>query len=205
MTSLAAFVGTTFALAMLPGVGQAVMTRQTLTGGRRPALMSTLGTGVGLLLWSLAAAAGLSAVVLANDAALTVLRYGGGVLLVALGLRTLLRRRDGSACAPPPKAPVPSSTGSFLTGLATNLGNAKAGIFAVVLLPQFIPAGADPFRTTAELGLVWAMVTMTWYVLFTWLVDRGQQLLATPHARARLALVSGVTLIAVGASVAAGL
>ena len=205
MTSLAAFVGTAFALAMLPGVGQAVMTRQILTGGRRPALMSTLGTGVGLLLWSLAAAAGLSAVVLTNPAALTVLRYGGGVLLVALGLRTLLRRHEGAASAPPPESPAPSSTGSFLTGLATNLGNPKAGIFAVVLLPQFIPAGADPFWTTAKLGLVWALVTMTWYLLFTWLIDRGQQLLATPRARARLALVSGVALIAVGASVAAGL
>jgi threonine/homoserine/homoserine lactone efflux protein len=189
---------------MLPGVGQAVMTRQILTSGRRPALMSTLGTGVGLLLWSLAAAAGLSAVVLANPAALTVLRCGGGVLLVALGLRTLLRRHEG-ASPPPSESPAPSSTGSFLMGLATNLGNPKAGIFAVVLLPQFIPAGADPFWTTAKLGLVWAMVTMTWYVLFTWLIDRGQQLLATPRARARLALFSGVALIAVGASVAVGL
>jgi len=49
------------------------------------------------------------------------------------------------------------------------------------------------------------MVTMTWYVLFTWLVDRGQQLLTTPRAHARLAIASGVALVSVGVSVAAGL
>jgi threonine/homoserine/homoserine lactone efflux protein len=205
MTSLPAFVGTTFLLALLPGVGQAVMTRQILTNGRRPALMSTLGTGVGLILWSLAAAAGLSAVVLANPGALTVLRYGGGLFLMALGIRTLLRRPSDPALAQLPASHAPSSVGSFLTGLATNLSNPKAGIFAVVLLPQFIPAGADQLWTTSRLGLIWATVTMAWYVLYTWLIDRGQQLLATPRARAGLAIASGVALISVGASVAAGL
>jgi threonine/homoserine/homoserine lactone efflux protein len=205
MTSLPAFIGTTFLLSMLPGVGQALMTRQVLTSGRRPALMSTAGTGIGLILWSLAAAAGLSALILANPGALTVLRYSGGLLLVILGIRTLLRRSAAPASSPDAASAAPSSIGSFLTGLATNLSNPKAGVFAIVLLPQFIPAGADPFWTTVKLGLVWAMVTMTWYVLFTWLIDRGQQLLTTPRAQARLAIASGVALVSIGVSVAAGL
>lgn len=136
---------------------------------------------------------------------LTVLRHGGGLLLVALCLRTLLQRVGDHASPLPAESPAPSSIGPFLTGLATNLGNPKAGIFAVVLLPQFIAAGADPFWTTTALGLVWATVTMAWYALFIWLLERGRQLLATPRAGARLALGSGVALISVGVSVAAGL
>ena len=82
MTHLASFVATTFLLAMLPGVGQALMTKQALEGGRRQALASALGTAMGLLTWSTLAAAGLSTVVLSNPTAFTALRVLGGVVLV---------------------------------------------------------------------------------------------------------------------------
>jgi threonine/homoserine/homoserine lactone efflux protein len=205
MSTLLAFAGTTFLLAMLPGVGQAVMTQQVLTYGRRPALMSSLGTGAGLVLWSVAAAVGLSSLLRANPDALTAVRYGGGLILVALGLRTVLRRQHHPAPAPLEPSQAPSSLGSFMAGLATNLGNPKAGIFAAVLLPQFVPAGSDPLWTTTGLGLVWATVTVAWYALFTWLVDRGQHLLTNPKAHRRLAITSGAALISVGVSVAIGL
>ena len=42
--NLLAFVTTTWLLAMLPGVGQAIMLRQVLVRGRRAAMMSNLGT-----------------------------------------------------------------------------------------------------------------------------------------------------------------
>jgi len=61
MTTLTTFVITTWLLAMLPGVGQALMLRQTLEQGRGAAFMTVLGTSVGLVIWSVAAAAGLSA------------------------------------------------------------------------------------------------------------------------------------------------
>lgn len=205
MTRLLPFIATTFLLAMLPGVGQALMSRQVLTYGRGPALLTTAGTGAGLLLWSILGAAGLSAVVLDHPRALTLLRYGGGLLLVLLGVRTLARRAEPGH----PEASHPEAgrgrLGSFVLGLATNVGNPKAGLFAVVLLPQFVPDGADLFWTTAGLGLLWAVVTVTWYVIFTWLVARGQQVLATPRSRRLLDVASGGALVVVGLVVATGL
>lgn len=53
-THLPVFVATTWLLAMLPGAGQALMLRQTLTGGRRPAWASIAGTCTGLLIWTTA-------------------------------------------------------------------------------------------------------------------------------------------------------
>ncbi|HQH08854.1 MAG TPA: hypothetical protein PK428_13680, partial [Phycicoccus sp.] len=74
MAHLLPFIGTTFLLAMLPGVGQALMTKQALDGGHRPALASALGTALGLLCWSSLAGAGLSAVLLGNPSAFLALR-----------------------------------------------------------------------------------------------------------------------------------
>src|SRR5688500_15598812 len=127
-THLAAFVITTWLLAMLPGAGQALMVRQTLQGGLRAAWAGIAGTSTGLLIWTTAAAAGLSAAVLANPAAYTVIRAVGGGVLAVLGVSTLLSLRRKT---PPTAEAAPARWGGFLAGLATNLGNPKAGVFAI--------------------------------------------------------------------------
>jgi len=201
--NLLTFVITTWLLAMLPGVGQALMLRQTLIHGRAVAWATIAGTSAGLVLWSLAAAGGLSAVLLANDAAYTILRLAGGFFLAFVGVRSLL-------AAPPPVAEPtsdeerPGLRQAFAAGLATNLGNPKAGVFALSLLPQFIPATGAAFLTTVGLGLVWAVVTGAWYLVFVWLVRRSRSLIAAPGAQRTVQRGTGVVLVALGATVALG-
>ncbi|GHJ43363.1 lysine transporter LysE [Catellatospora sp. TT07R-123] len=205
-THLPLFIGTTWLLAMLPGAGQALMLRQTLHGGPRTAWASIAGTCTGLLAWSTAAAAGLSAVLLANPHAYAALRIGGGVVLAGLGVTTLLsayRKRS-----PQPTADTdprrPGYGRAYLAGLATNLGNPKAGVFAISLLPQFLTADGPVFLSSVALGALWALVTAAWYVVFTWAVNRGRVFAARPAVQRRLQLLTGGTLLCLGAAVAAG-
>ena len=196
------FVVTTWLLAMLPGAGQALMLRQTLAGGRRLAWVSIAGTGTGLLLWTTAAAAGLSAVLLANPHAYTALRVLGGVVLAVLGIATLRSVRRTAAVTA--GAPALGYRKAFLAGLATNLGNPKAGVFAISLLPQFLTADGPVFLSSVALGALWAVVTAGWYVVFTWAVDRGRTLVTRPAVHRRLQLLTGCTLLCLGVAVAAG-
>ena len=78
---LPVFLVTTWLLAMLPGASQALMIRQTLYGGLRVARASIAGIATGLLFWSTAAAAGLSAVLLADPRVYTGVRVVGGLVL----------------------------------------------------------------------------------------------------------------------------
>lgn len=84
-----AFVVTAWLLAMLPGVGQALILRQTLTRGMGAARASIAGTVSGILVWSTLAVVGLSAVLMANPAAYLALRIGGGLVLGYLGISSL--------------------------------------------------------------------------------------------------------------------
>ena len=140
-THLPVFVITTWLLAMLPGAGQALMVRQTLEGGSRLARATIAGNATGLVIWSTAAAAGLSAVLLANPGAYAVVRIAGGIVLIALGISTLRAARPTST-APAEFATTrqPSWWSAYSAGLGTNLGNPKAGVFAVSVLPQFVTA-----------------------------------------------------------------
>ncbi|MFE9689326.1 LysE family translocator [Micromonospora sp. NPDC005806] len=204
-THLPVFVATTWLLAMLPGAGQALMLRQTLDGGRRRAWASIAGTCSGLLIWTTAAAAGLSAVLLANPHAYAAVRVAGGALLTVLGVTTLLSLRRPATIAP--GRTVAARAGrwrAYAAGLATNLGNPKAGVFAVSLLPQFLTTDGPVFLSSLALGALWAAVTGCWYLLFTWAVDRGRALVSTPAVHRRLQLVTGCALLCIGAGVAAG-
>ncbi|GAA1862089.1 LysE family translocator [Asanoa iriomotensis] len=201
-THLPVFVVTTFLLAMLPGAGQALMLRQTLDGGRRRAWASIGGTCTGLVIWTTAAAAGLSAVLLANPHAYAAVRIAGGALLAALGVSTLAGLRK-----PPGPAPAPSGSSygrAYAAGLATNLGNPKAGVFAISLLPQFLTDDGPVLISSVGLGVLWAAVTGAWYVIFTWAVDRGRVLVSRPATHRRLQVVTGCTLLGIGAAVALG-
>lgn len=198
------FVLTTWLLAMLPGAGQALMLRQTLHGGLRTAWASVAGTCLGLLVWTTAAASGLSAVLLANPGVYTALRVVGGVVLAGLGVATLWGQRRRRAARAERPAPRPGLRGAFLTGLATNLGNPKAGVFALSLLPQFLPPGGPVLAPSLLLGAVWAAVVASWYLLFTWAVNRGRALMSRPAVQRRVQLATGGILIVLGAAVAAG-
>ncbi|MEU8435915.1 LysE family translocator [Streptomyces sp. NPDC029216] len=202
-TQLPLFVLTTWLLAMLPGAGQAMMMRQTLEGGLNAARATIVGNAVGLLVWSLSAAAGLSTLLLTNPGFYTVVRIAGGLVLVVLGINTLRTQRGGPT-PPGPDGPRRRSWGAFGTGLATNLGNPKAGVFAVSVLPQFVTAHGPAFASIALLGAVWAFVNACWYLLFTWGVSRGRALMTRPAVQRGLRVVTGLVLLALGAAVAAG-
>jgi threonine/homoserine/homoserine lactone efflux protein len=202
-THLPLFVVTTFLLAMLPGAGQALILRQTLLGGRRAAWAGIAGTGTGLLIWTAAAAAGLSGVLLANPHAYALIRIIGGAVLAVLGVTTLLalRRRPPAADAAPPTG----RRSGYGLGLATNLGNPKAGVFAISLLPQFVTPDGPVFLSSLALGVLWAAVTACWYVLFTYAVHRGRTLISRPSIHRALQAATGCVLLGLGAAVAAGI
>ncbi|MER7789612.1 LysE family translocator [Streptomyces sp. NPDC097640] len=206
-THVPVFIATTLLLAMLPGASTAMMIRQVLEGGQRTVRGTLAGNATGFLLWSTAAAAGLSAVLLASPRAYAVLRIAGGIVLMILGvntLRTALTAASTSTRPPREDGRRTGFAGGYLTGLSTNLGNPKAGVFAVSVLPQFVTAKGPVFLSTVALGALWALVSASWYLLLTWAVGRGRALVSRPTVLRGLSVTTGVVLLGLGAAVAAG-
>lgn len=206
-THVPVFIATTLLLAMLPGASAALMIRQVLENGHRTLHGTLAGNATGFVLWSTAAAAGLSAVLLASPTAYAALRVAGGIVLVYLGVKTL-RTTLNTTVSTSPTDEGERSTGfasGYLTGLSTNLGNPKAGVFAISVLPQFVTAKGPVFLSTVALGVVWALVSASWYMVLTWAVRRGRDLVSKPTVLRGLSMTTGVVLLALGAAVAAGL
>jgi threonine/homoserine/homoserine lactone efflux protein len=101
LSTFLAFLAAVTLLAMVPGPSTALVLRQTLRGGRRAAFATTLGNGTGLLLWSVAAAFGLSTLVAASQTAYDAIKLLGTVVLVGLGVQTLWHARSSTAFGVP--------------------------------------------------------------------------------------------------------
>jgi threonine/homoserine/homoserine lactone efflux protein len=198
---LLAFAGACVLVAMVPGVSTAIILRQTLRAGRGSGLAATLGNETGILLWGLAAAFGLSALLVASQLAYDVMRVIGAVVLVVMGAQSLWQARKGAA-PPPEVATVAGWRGSYLAGVGTCLANPKAAVFMIAFYPQFVPAHMPLFATTAVLAALQVVLETGFYLALAAGVARAGGWLRRPRIRARLEAVSGTVLVGLGLRVA---
>ncbi|MEU6573271.1 LysE family translocator [Streptomyces sp. NPDC046805] len=201
LTSFAAFVGAAFLIAMVPGPSTAVILRRAVVNGRGTGMATVLGNECGVLLWGLAAAFGLSAVLLASQVAYDAMRIFGAAVLVWMGARALWQaRRSGGTGTDEEaeEAPAVSRRRACRQGLVTNFANPKAGVFAVSFLPQFVPHGAPVLPMLIAFSVIWAVVDLIWYVPLVWLAGRARGLLRRQSVRRRMEQISGTVLVALG-------
>ncbi len=193
---LTAFVTTIALLAVLPGANNAVITRQTLAGGRRSGLLAVAGSSAGILLWAVAAALGLSALLLANPGTYLIIRLAGAAVLCLLGIQSL--------CATRRPDRTPAARHNFTAGIAASLGNPKAGVVALSLIPQFVTPHGPVLASSIMLGAIWATISGTWFSLYVHLIDHGRTRLTRPAVQKLLHTATGLTMIALGVAVAVG-
>jgi len=66
---------------MIPGQGVAMVLRQSIIGGPKAAFLSSLGNCLGILIWSVSSAIGLSAIFTRSDTAYSILKWSGVLFL----------------------------------------------------------------------------------------------------------------------------
>lgn len=156
--TLLLFAAASLILALTPGPNWVYLLSRTLCQGRRAGLVSWGGTTFGFTFHMVAAAIGLSALLLAVPYAYDAVRLAGAGYLLWLAYATL-RGAAGSAFAPLVLPAVPDGV-LFRQGLLSSVLNPKVALFYLALLPQFIdPARGSVLVQSVALGLVQILVT----------------------------------------------
>ena len=161
-------------LVLTPGPNMLYLVSRSVTQGRRAGLVSLIGTGLGFLVYLLAAAAGIAAVFAAVPIAYTTLKIVGAGYLLYLAWSVL---RPGAApvfqVRELPHDPARRLIGM---GLLTNLLNPKIAVLYVSLLPQFV----DPDRgSVAAQSLILGSIQIAIAVTVNALIVIGAGGLAT--------------------------
>jgi threonine/homoserine/homoserine lactone efflux protein len=203
--SLAAFLGIAILVIVTPGPDTALTIRNTLGGGRRGGVGTALGVATGQAIWTVAASAGVTALLVASASAFAALRLAGAAYLGWLGAQALwaaCRDADATthAATGDPVARAPRV--AFRQGVLSNLGNPKMAVFFTSLLPQFAPSGAASFSALLGLGLLFCSMTLLWLAAYAVVISRVGDVLHRLGLRRVLEAGTGLALLALGARLA---
>jgi threonine/homoserine/homoserine lactone efflux protein len=194
---LTAFLAAAVVLAAIPGPGMLYVLARTLAHGRGAGLRSTLGTAAGGLGHVVAAAVGLSALLMTSAVAFGAVKYAGAAYLIWLGIRTLAGSRE-------PEVHAGGGSPAFRQGMLTELLNPKTALFFLTFLPQFVQPERGPVAPQLlALGCVSVALNSGADLVVAALGGRIRTALS-PRWWRRQRLASGCTLIALGGFAAAG-
>jgi threonine/homoserine/homoserine lactone efflux protein len=202
--TLGAYLAAAAALVAAPGPGQALVMARTLQGDLRAGLLTSVGLNLGTVVHTVAAALGLSALLLASAMAFTLVKLVGAVYLVFLGARMLVRslraRRVAETQDPEPAAPRVQSSRLLFHGALTGVLNPKVALFFLAFLPQFVrPERGAVFAQFAVLGLVLATLGVMGDSIVAVIASRTGRRMSAGVWRERL---TGGVLIALGVRLA---
>ncbi|WP_048648167.1 LysE family translocator [Nitratireductor soli] len=152
-----------------PGPTTLTIAGTSMAHGRRFGLALAAGVLSGSLMWSLAAALGLGALMLASGWAFTAMRYFGACYLLYLAYKSA-RSALTPGQAKPRQIAVPTLRSAYAKGLALHLTNPKAILFFGALYSLGLPPGAPGSALAVvivAIGLQSACVFFGYAVLFS--------------------------------------
>lgn len=203
-SQLVAFVLASILFIQVPGPSLLFTLGRALTVGRRDALLSAVGNGVGVFGQIVALAIGLGALVAASATAFTVLKLAGAAYVVYLGVQAIRHRGQARLALDLRGKPRSASAwGSIRTGIVVGVTNPKTLVFFAAFLPQFIDASVPAAPQLLLLGGVFCAMAIVSDGCWVVAASRARDWFAgKPQRLDHLGTAGGAMMIGLGATLA---
>jgi len=159
-------MGAALVLLLIPGPAVLYITARSASQGRMAGLVSVLAIETANFLQAVAAALGLSAILLSSALAFDIVKYLGAAYLIYLGIQKILNSNNNSEEG---VVKQESLSRIYWQGFAVNILNPKTALFFFAFLPQFVdPAKGNVIAQNMLLGAVFvgmAIITDSMYAL----------------------------------------
>jgi threonine/homoserine/homoserine lactone efflux protein len=151
---------------------------------------------VGDVIWPFLAILGVTWIVSVFSGFMTVLRIVASLTFIAMG--ALIIRNADKTIASDSRLTRPGMWAGFLAGLAVIMGNPKAILFYMGVLPGFFDLTALTWPDIAAICVLSMLVPLVGNLALGLFIDRARRLLTSPRALRRTNLTAGALLVAVG-------
>ena len=158
------FILSSILLNLTPGSDIIYVICRSLSGGRKIGVISAIGICTGILLHTMLAALGLSAILASSAAAFNIMKILGSAYLIIMGIKALIQKN--SILDLDKTETVISPMKTFREGVLTNALNPKVALFFLAFLPQFVSPdntfGPLPFMllgfTFFTTSIIWCLI-----------------------------------------------
>lgn len=193
------FTLTALAFIMMPGPDFAFITKTTLASGYRAGQATACGIASGLIVHTLAAVLGLSALIAQSAFLFNLMKYAGAAYLFYIGIQSITAKKS----VPPatlPKEPIAlkSYKKYFCGGFFVNVMNPKAILFNMTFLPQFVIAAKPVIPQLFLLGFISVTTALVWFMLLARFMNSIRTFFTNEKVQFHLQKVTGILLISFG-------
>lgn len=195
------FSSALFIAAASPGPGIAAIVARVLGRGPKGAAALSAGIILGDLVWLTFAVLGLAALAQTFHGIFLAVKYAGAVYLLYLAYKLWTAPVSVQEVRANEKAEHPAKL--LLGGLALTLGNPKAIVFYLALLPTFLDLTRITVLGYLELALATMLVLTVVFAGYILLAVRARKLFTTPGAIRILNRFTGTVMAGAAAAVAA--
>jgi threonine/homoserine/homoserine lactone efflux protein len=196
-SNLVLFCLAALVLIVTPGPNFLYILTRGVTQGRRAGLVAASGLGVGVLMHTALATLGVAALIRSSYLAFRVIKYGGSLYLIHLGVRALRDRPDVLA----DRRELPDKARRILwQSIVASMTNPKTILFFLSFLPQFVNAQAgDAAGQLLLLGTIYMLLTLIVYGLVGYYAGTAGRWLRTRETLAsRMRWLTATSFIGLG-------
>ena len=193
MTSWLALAAICVMGAISPGPSLALIIRNTVQGGQGHGVATALGHGLGVGIYALITALGLSVLITQTPLLFDLIRYGGAAFLAWLGIKALLAKPASGDAADETVHGARGRQGAF-EGFMVAFLDPQLAIFFIALVSQFGHADTG-WREGSIMMLTAGGIDALWYVLVALVLSRGPVLAWLKAKSFVIDKVSGLVLL----------
>ncbi len=177
IATFATFTLTVLVIELTPGPNMAWLAVLSADRGRKAGFAAVLGVTLGQLTLGLMAALGLAAIVAQTPWLFELLRNAGTIFLLYLAWEGWRHAGESS-----PVRLAGNLRRHFRDGLVINLLNPKAGLFFLIVLPDYILADRAALPQAISLTLIAVAVALAIHIIIVLLAARAATFLQTPQS-----------------------
>lgn len=198
-SDLLLYCGALVILFLTPGPVWLALIARGLSGGFHAAWPLAFGVAVGDIVWPMVAVLGIAWILSVFDSFMLVLRWVACGVFVLMGYALI--RHAGAAISTNVRLTRPGMWAGFLAGLVSILGNPKAVLFYMGVLPGFFDLR---IVTWIDVGVIIAasvLVPLLGNLMMAAFVGHMRGFITSAQTLRNINLTSGVALILVGVAI----
>lgn len=180
-----------------PGPDFILVTRQSVSRGRRAAVLTSLGIAFGIIFHSLAAITGLTFIVASQPFVFLCLKVSASLYLFYLGFMSIVQTTTKVNSS---KNQDSKELNSFFIGLITNVLNPKAIIFFITLF-SIVLESTTPVILLIVYGLYMSLATFLWFVAISYIFTNTNLTNRYLHLLPSFEKIIGVILIIIAVQI----
>ena len=190
------YAGALVILFLTPGPVWLALMARALSGGFSAAWPLAFGVAIGDILWPLVAVLGISWILSVFDVFMAVLRWVACGVFIVMG--ALLIRHAGDSIDQDSRLTRPGLWAGFIAGIVAILGNPKAVLFYMGVLPGFFDLRGITWLDVSAIIRMSVVVPLAGNLILAACVGKVRAGITRPGTLRRITLGSGFALILVG-------